>query len=160
MSLPNLAWSSSEGQADFFSTAMCTRKVLPLTEADLESRNRFAANEVSAVEKKCRAAFTDDAQASVCERAIFAGASYLLLGWQRAHQVSRDLAGERPRLDISSPDVATSTIVDGYPSFQCRFDTIVAGATSNAGDDFSKSRPSCWLKDGTGAHQEWLKIAP
>lgn len=92
-----LGWSSTEGQADYFSTRQCARA------------------------------------AGLSEAHFYESAERLV-------QIYADVTGE-PYPELRRCD---DTIVDrinfGYPSAQCRLDTLVAGWTN-------AKRPFCWFKE-------------
>lgn len=88
-------WSSTEGQADYYSTLSCARKVI----------------------------FDDNIffESALALTTIYADVSMSL----------------PPRLDICDERKVERTNY-GYPSVQCRLDTLVAGW-------FEKPRPQCWF---------------
>lgn len=90
-------WSSTEGQADYFSSSVCIKKLEISGESFLEAATTLAS--------------------------IYA-----------------EVSGEaEPHMDLCDERRVERTNF-GYPSSQCRLDTLVAGW-------FGQMRPLCWFKD-------------
>jgi hypothetical protein len=66
------SWASNEGQADYFGTSKCLRKMM-----EKEDNTSIIANmEIPAhVTKKCNASFNNIAEISMCQRGAMAGLS-------------------------------------------------------------------------------------
>lgn len=140
-----LSYMSSEGQADYYSTAACFRK---LVVDPLPSPRAIPAP----VRSRCAQVWgVSSLQALSCERAAVAGYEFLRLIFDF------EISFETP--DLSN---APSLVQDGYPGRQCRLDTLFAGAlckdSKNLAWDFlstgknecsepSGKRPACWHPD-------------
>jgi hypothetical protein len=137
---------SAEGQADYYATLVCFRKMV-------EGQDHRAALEgrvVPAVAKaKCERSWgADSEEALVCERAFVGSLDFL------------NFVKDFPiALEASAPEIAEEPIIDMYPSRQCRLDTLVAGALcrsrfplqldrdrpgSSDCPQLEARRPSCW----------------
>ncbi|MBC7384692.1 MAG: hypothetical protein H7301_00840 [Cryobacterium sp.] len=145
-------WASNEGQADYFSTLKCARRVLQNQDSIRRMRSLAAPDTVL---KACRHDFRDTNQAAQCVRSSMAGfALAQLLG---------DLGGNA-NVSFDTPDTSKVTRTDDeHPEAQCRLDTYFAGATcdkdfmtdvsdtdptvgtcSQEKRDPSSFRPRCW----------------
>lgn len=151
-----LNWASVEGEADYFATLKCMRRVLAATPA------LPRAEAPDSLASRCRRSYASPAEISLCERSGLAG---LVLG-----RVFATLNQEvSPSFD--TPDTSRSWwIQSGHPGAQCRVDTYVAGAScpkdpreplggpdgsdptagacSTQKGDTVGVRPSCWYEVG------------
>ncbi len=108
-------WAADEGQADYFATQACARK---LWGNDLAGNEKAASSVNSIAKKKCNARWQSPKDRNLCYRV--AGASLSLARLLGA------LEGSRP--DFSKPDATVVTETDHeHPKAQCRLDTYVAG---------------------------------
>lgn len=144
---------SSEGQADYFATLKCLRKVF--SSDDNASITRFM-NVPSVVGQSCMSVYKSTQEVALCQRISMAGKSVANLFADRMEQL--------PEFEFAST-WEVSENYDGYPSPQCRLDTYFQGALcdrpldeklspSNAavgtchpknGDKIG-NRPLCWFK--------------
>ena len=141
-----LSLMSSEGEADYYATLVCFRKMIEgqdhraaLGERKIPDRTKT----------KCEHSWgigTDDALA--CERTALASLDFL------------NFVVDFPiSLERNAPEVVAEPIIDQYPTRQCRLDTLVAGAlcrtsyplqldrnqaaTSDC-PQLEARRPACW----------------
>lgn len=142
-----LSYAGSEGQSDYYASAICFRKLIKH-----QVRKKKLSNIKSNIISLCDSVWGNSSDNSyACQRAIVAAEGFL--------QMHIDL-----NLSVSTPDksVAENLIRDSYPSRQCRLDTFVNGALckshKNLIFDFSDSRanecknpegkrPLCWYKE-------------
>ena len=107
-------WASNEGQADYFATLKCLRRVWN----DENNAEVVASMEVPAeLSSKCSG--TDDA--ALCIRGGMAGLSVAKLFQALSRQTVE------PKFDTPSARVVTKTD-DNHPATQCRLDTYFQGA--------------------------------
>lgn len=140
-----LSFMSSEGQADYYATSVCFRKLA-------ESNYEVPQIVPPIVSAKCQKHFSTNLQdRTLCERSILASEGFLNLN-------------QKTSIDIAKPDlsVAEHLIRDAYPSRQCRLETMVRGSlcpsTRSLVLDFFNSnrnecseipelqRPTCWYR--------------
>ncbi|MBS1960947.1 MAG: hypothetical protein JST04_01935 [Bdellovibrionales bacterium] len=111
-------WASNEGQADYFATLKCARRVLA-HQQNLRELPRL--NAPDSVNRTCGGSFKNAQEAALCVRSSMGG---LALG-----RLLADLGGERMP-DFMTPDKSTvSRTDDAHPAAQCRLDTYYNGAT-------------------------------
>jgi len=150
-----LGWSTIEGQADYYASLKCTRRVFADSSARAFTR---VTDGDEAAQKGCESAFSGHEERAVCVRSAMAAKSmaYLL----------KDLYGDTvtPRFDTPDPKVAGAMFVS-HPGTQCRMDTYLAGSlcvqpvavpvsnTDPAAGVCTRSagfpggfRPLCWYK--------------
>lgn len=148
-------WASNEGQADYFGTMKCLRKVF---EKD-NNANIMSDQEVDPyASEKCREIFPGTEEHAICVRTSMAGLS---LG-----NLFRALSDTRTELKFTTPDRNVVTTTDhNHPAAQCRLDTYFAGSICDvdAYQDVSDTdptvnvcartrsysvgvRPLCWYK--------------
>lgn len=147
-------WASNEGQADYFATLKCLRRVWN----DEDNTAVIASMEVpSELTKKCTSSFSGE-DASICIRGGMAGMS--------VSKLFQSLYGETvsPMFETPSTKVVTKTD-DNHPATQCRLDTYFQGALceKSFNENVSASsevtgtchgstghslglRPLCWFK--------------
>jgi subtilisin-like proprotein convertase family protein len=110
-------WASSEGQADYFSTHACARKIWA---DDLDINATFRATAPQIVLTQCNQAYSNTNEQNLCYRAAAAGKSLAGLLATLGHQ------GE-PMYD--TPDQhQVSKNDEAHPVGQCRLDTLFSGA--------------------------------
>ncbi len=147
------AWSSPEGQADYFATLKCLRHVfLNDNNAQIIKTLAVPADLATA----CNKAFSKD-DANICIRSGMAGASVATLF---ASMGSEKLSS------FSTPDrTSVSSTFEAHPATQCRLDTFFQGSlcTKSFHEDVSQTdevvgtchgstnfreglRPRCWFK--------------
>jgi len=148
-------WASNEGQADYFSTLKCLRRVW------MSEDNAAAMREVDVPEvlrNSCDASYRDVGDRALCTRIGMAGLS-----------TATFLAGSAPapRFEAPNATVVRSTN-DRHPEAQCRLDTYLQGVMCDKAfsEDVSQSdevqgtchpslgstvgnRPLCWFKPRT-----------
>lgn len=144
---------SSEGQADYFSTAKCFKKIAkkyPRILSVKEDIHPFA-------RIKCEQQFKEKMDKEVCFRSS--------LGQQSLAKTLSSLSKEEiiPQFDTPDPQERTFILFNGYPSIQCRIDTVFAGSIcsrdenellsfenynqgvcSSINGDTEGVRPRCW----------------
>lgn len=131
------SWSSVEGQADYFASAKCLKRIFSNRS---ENRAAFLANPLS-LQNEIRKACNN----FQCAR-IVAAAWYLT---KTIEEVER----KRPFISLSKKDLSiVSRYVEGHPDNQCRLDTFVAGAVCNVSvdeefDPYDMSAGAC-VSDG------------
>lgn len=148
-------WASNEGQADYFATLKCLRKVWLNDDnakiiADMEVPVKLA--------ESCEKAWGSSADYSLCVRGGMAGDSVARL--------FAALRGGQEPAKFETPDSAqVTTTNDSHPATQCRLDTYFQGALcekSHTEDVVNSSevtgtchgstghsvglRPRCWFK--------------
>ena len=146
------SWASGEGQADYFASTKCLRKVFLKYPIELDL-NQVPKNIV----QKCENAFEQYKDVQVCVRSSITGLN--------TAKLFAELNGTTPPdPQMHDPSVVTST-KHRHPLPQCRFDTYSAGAncsishhTAFSSKDetigacheinghFIGIRPKCWFK--------------
>ncbi|MBK9294732.1 MAG: hypothetical protein IPM57_09860 [Oligoflexia bacterium] len=115
---------SSEGAADYYATYRCLKYLWKDQENKVVNANNL-------VQEKCENKFKDIKAAQLCIRSAQAAFNYLdVKPW--------------PEVSFKTPDksIVQESIIDSYPSRQCRLDTFIAGA-------LNEKRPACWYKEKT-----------
>jgi hypothetical protein len=144
-----LSLLSAEGEADYYATLVCFRNMVEGQDhqAALNGRN------ISAVtQNKCESAWgVATTNALVCERTALA--SFDFLNFVMDFPIS---------FERRASEIAEKSLIDEYPSRQCRLDTLVAGslcrtqfpmqldrsdATSSNCPQIEARRPACWYHD-------------
>jgi len=151
-------WASNEGQADYFATMKCFRRVYEKDKA--ENAAVVSALSVPAVVKtKCSDTFKSADEINLCVREAMGGQVLATLLWSLGGS-----SGKKPAFETPDPS-KVSEIADGHPKSQCRLDTYFSGSTCGISytQDFGKSdastgacaqekgdnsgyRPLCWYK--------------
>ena len=141
------SWISAEGQADYFVTNICLKRLLS------DEDNAFYLNEKSIPNEAdigCNQKFTDYSERSLCIRSTVMSQKMALF----LHSLKRSRRAPKPKLPVlSGPD--TTTVVSTYtmhPSPQCRLDTFFQGALCTLHSlncpqgegKYSGARPRCW----------------
>lgn len=150
----NPGWPSVEGQADYFATLKCLRKVFR------KDDNRAAISQLvipDTVSQKCGESFKTDWEIAMCIRTTMAGLSVAA--------ISSDVRySEIPTIESPDASVVDSTY-EAHPAPQCRLDTYFQGSICEVSstrqvsiDDETKGtcheslghisglRPACWFK--------------
>ncbi len=145
-------WASSEGQADYWATMKCMRRVL------LDDNNEKIVEQMNIdeeVRQKCEGVFQDGNERALCMRSAVASLS-----------LSKFLADEGEEVSFSTPDLnVVVRNLTAHPDAQCRLDTYFQGALCErdylTDVDFDDStigvclrsdylvlgpRPLCWYK--------------
>ena len=148
-------WASNEGQADYFSTAKCLRRVF---RAEANSAQVVAEMNVpKVVIDTCSEQFTSQEDQLICQRGAMAGLS--------TAKLFQALRNQTTAPDFTTPDAnVVSRTNDNHPATQCRLDTYYSGALcsvdelvdvdqadeavgvcyASAGDTVGL-RPKCWF---------------
>jgi hypothetical protein len=147
----NWRWASIEGQADYYASLKCIRKVF----ADEDNISIVAAMEVpEVVTKKCTAQFSDVNDLAICQRTA--------MGALALASLLADLHEGTPVPNFSTPDPSIVTRTSStHPAPQCRLDTMFQAAlceqshmtnVSNSNHAAGTcvrgpgTRPLCWYK--------------
>jgi hypothetical protein len=150
-------WAAVEGQADYFATSKCLRKLF------LNDDNQQIISSMNIdpmVITECDSQFQTDNEAALCKRISMAGLS--------SASLFAAMNNERlPRFETPDPAVVRITF-ESHPQFQCRLDTYFQGAVCEVDDDTDIGqndpntgtcnrvdrhakglRPLCWFKPQT-----------
>ncbi len=122
------SWSSVEGQADYYATAECLRRVFSMDD------NRAAVEGLAVdpeVLEACEVRHPQPERAAICARSAWAG-----LNAAHYYHRSRGGSGGQPAFSTPSPSRAMFTQEQNRDP-QCRLDTFFQGALANP-------RPACW----------------
>lgn len=135
-------WASNEGQADYFGTLKCMKRVL-------ENDDNIAIVSKMTVDaeatKQCEMVYKNASEVALCQRISMAGKS---LG-----QLLGSLGGSS-KVNFDTPDKSTvKRTNDNHPKGQCRLDTYFHGGLCDKSftEDVSDSSPipgTCIKKDG------------
>ena len=136
------AWAANEGQADYFGSLKCMKRVL----ANDDNQAIVAKMTIDPEAKtKCEMVYKSGDEIALCERIAMAGKSLaLLLG---------NLGGNG-NVAFNTPDKSVvKKTFDAHPQAQCRMDTYFSGSLCDKAfsDDVSDKNPingTCIKKDG------------
>ena len=124
--------SSSEGQSDYFSSLACMKKVFadstPGTVTDFAVTPR--------VKGLCISQYPKILDQNICQRSVKSG--FELMHFIASIYERFNSNGDIPTLAMDKPEERGLSWGRLYPSIQCRFDTILAGA-------LNQPRPDCWF---------------
>ncbi|MBS1958360.1 MAG: hypothetical protein JST80_02715 [Bdellovibrionales bacterium] len=158
------SWASNEGQADYFATMKCFRRVFE-NEDNVDALSNVSVPE--AVTEACSKTFKSQKEIALCQRAgmtskVLADTLYAL---GRRGSPSREPATAPSFTTPSTAEVSTTD--NDHPLAQCRLDTYMAGAICGMPytEDFAQDnatggacaeergdkyafRPHCWYKVG------------
>lgn len=145
----SLSFLSSEGEADYYASLVCFRK---LVKGQDHSKIKELKQAPARLVGLCNSAFKDSPEDSlICQRAALGGLNLLKLTYE--FPIS---------LEAQDQTVAPQLIRDSYPDRQCRLDTFVAGALCRNEFPLSldfmdasrsdcpqpeASRPKCWYRN-------------
>jgi hypothetical protein len=149
-------WASNEGQADYFGTLKCLRRVF-LNENNASFVRKMRAEAPETLVNGCNKAWPNKDDKDICIRSGLAGLSVANL--------FAALRGEaEPKFETPDTNVVRKTD-DAHPLFQCRLDTYFQGALCEKpfSEDVSQTdevqgtchgstghkvgvRPLCWFK--------------
>ncbi|MDD0851518.1 hypothetical protein HBN50_00360 [Halobacteriovorax sp. GB3] len=118
--------ASSEGQADYFSTMKCFKRL----EKHSNNKAIIEGFDIPSLGKdKCKAVYKNKADYFLCLRQIKA--------IEEISYTFADLSGlsTRPQLDTPDPYVRMFILFNDYPNPQCRVDTLFAGTLCNVAND-------------------------
>lgn len=135
-------WASNEGQADYFGSLKCMKRVL---END-DNVSIVAGMTIDAeATKQCQSVYKNASEVALCQRIAMAGKSLgRLLG---------DLGGNS-NVNFNTPDKkVVKRTNDAHPAAQCRLDTYFGGGLCDKAfsEDVSETSPvpgTCIKKDG------------
>ena len=151
-----LPWSSNEGQADYFASLKCMRKVLSKDD-NVGIVAKMQIDPTASI--KCKSVYKSATEVALCQRIAMAGKSLaMFLG---------DLKGSSS-INFKIPDSSVvKKTFNEHPKAQCRLDTYMAGAlcdkpmledlstmdaivgTCIKRDGYMQGvRPLCWYKPG------------
>ena len=137
----NGSWSSSEGQADYFSTLKCMKEVLKK-----DSENKEIALELDLpeeVRKQCKFQYPEENDYFICLRSSKAAEDH--------GKVISDLVTSGENSDVSLINPSREKRLETnlkHPSAQCRVDTKYQGALCNVStreglDDLDETKGTC-----------------
>lgn len=146
MAEDGLSLMSAEGEADYYATLVCFRRMVQ----GQDHRAALNGREVPALTKnKCERVWgAETEEALICERTAIASLDFL--NFVKDFPIS---------LEDKAPEVVSEPLIDQYPTRQCRLDTLVAGSlcrtsfplqldrTGAAASDcpqIEARRPACW----------------
>ncbi len=150
-----MGWASNEGQADYFATLKCLRKIFALENNEAALKKILVPLKVTV---SCSRQFKNKLDRQICARSAMAGMS--------VSKLFQSLRGQEKAPNFNTPDTAkVSVTFDGHPAYQCRLDTFLQGALCDESENTDVSqrdevtgtchpslgdkiglRPSCWMK--------------
>lgn len=139
------AWSSSEGQADYFSTLKCMKEVL---KRDPENEAAALALDLpEEIKKQCKFQYPNENEYNICLRSAKASEEHGM--------VIADLMTKGEHIDVSlmTPSEENSLVTNlKHPSPQCRVDTKYQGALCNVStqvplDNVDEAKGACHLNN-------------
>ncbi len=152
-------WAATEGQADYFGTLKCMRKVLSNVDNTSIVSKMIIDAELSV---QCSSAYQNESEIALCKRIGMAGKSLAML---------LSSLGDNAVVDFKTPDASIVKKTNKtHPKAQCRLDTYLAGdlcqkdfnqengkkdprvgaCVKSEGYDKKMTRPLCWYKPGRG----------
>lgn len=146
-------WSSVEGQSDYFAAAKCLRKLWT-------GKNNTGIFEDPKARIACRTLWSVATEQDLCVRVVMAGKS--------VSEFARAQAGTGTAASLDTPDLSNPTsVLEGFPSYQCRLDTFLRGALCNVSADSMTSvcsqptnnRAACWFPGG-GSQTPFPPVTP
>ena len=111
------SWMSAEAQSDYYAGAVCFRKFVRFENSQFEPITLDEKNEFEFAYANCLAVWKNSADARLCARASVGASNFLKLTWDF------NISLQTP--SVERPD---SSIIETYPSRQCRLDTVFNGA--------------------------------
>lgn len=125
----DIAWMSSEGQADFFSASTCLRQVW----ANEDNLTAIQSLDVPIfLKEQCSQAYASETGSALCIRIAMAGFSFV-----EFNRVEHGYSSENTSVKFETPATSLVGRALTYPRAQCRLDTFLAGA-------LQQNRPLCW----------------
>ena len=148
-------WATNEGQADYWATLKCLRKVWRGEDHKVAlSKSKIP----QTVKENCDAQFSLEEDKLICQRGAMAGLSTAKLFQALRKEV------DPPKFDGPDPNIAR-TVYHRHPATQCRLDTYFQGALcalsefndvdqedatigncNRADSEVIGVRPFCWFK--------------
>ena len=134
----NFDWGSTEGQADYYATLKCLRRLF------IDEDNNFIVKNLNPgpeVKRKCSRVWKKKNDRNICIRSVMAGLSVT--------NVMSSLSGPlsvAPK--VNTPDTfAVNRTIEDYPELQCRLDTYVQGSLCKV--DYQTNLSSSDENEGT-----------
>lgn len=155
-------WASTEGEADYYATLKCLRRVFANEDNELLLEN---VNIPDFVQTSCQKSFQTEHEKAICIRSTLAGGAVSRMGAAVKFR-------KMPQFEITDSRVVTTTYPE-HPASQCRLDTYINGALCRA--DYrenisdinylvgacytgkihtSGARPFCWFRPQAGKPHE------
>jgi len=137
-----MSWAANEGQADYFGSMKCLRRVLE-KEDNILAVSKMTIDEEAT--KQCEINYKNAAEVALCQRVAMAGKS---LG-----QLLGSLGGSS-KVNFDTPDKSVvKTTNNNHPAAQCRLDTYFSGILCDKSydQDTDKNDPkigTCIARDG------------
>ncbi len=147
-------WSSAEGQADYYATMKCLRRLWEKEDNILHTQNTVIPD---IVKRECALTYASQSEQALCQRMSLAGKSVALLIQDLDHD------SITPKFETPDPEIVR-TINYMYPYAQCRLDTFfngalcsqpkeqefanedeTIGACHGLNGDLRGLRPQCWF---------------
>jgi hypothetical protein len=149
------SWASNEGQADYFATLKCARRLF-INDDNAEILSHMNIDPL--VADKCQENFKSEQDVNICVRASMAGKVLASVLNSLGH-------GEDP-VEFNTPDDSVVRRTDdSHPAAQCRLDTYFSGSICHVAytedvdnedpaigtcarvhNDIDGVRPLCWYK--------------
>ncbi len=128
----NPLWTSNEGQSDYFAAQICAKKMWSHQKA---VNAKMRDNIPPSAKAKCDATFKELDEQNLCYRILLASKDLIDVFVNIWREDRPDLYSEVPKpglfssvsFDRIDDSQIEKTLMD-YPSFQCRLDTLIAGA--------------------------------
>jgi hypothetical protein len=143
-------WAASEGQADYFATQVCARKVWGDAKAE-NAKSRF--DVAPAVKAKCDQTWATQDEQNLC---------YRISGGARALAMLLNTLKKGSNPDFSTPDTSVVTKTNtSYPSVQCRLDTYFNGSLCDTQFDLTiiPGRTTLGFENGTAGEEAASKYS-
>lgn len=128
--LPLYKTLSSEGQADYYATAVCLKDYFA---RDPETLNTLQDDHPITILNLCKNTYGDPLEKAICLRTLRGTAGMLAV---LLHMKPEEGAASFEKTEQKK---APATLYDQYPTNQCRLDTLISGA-------LGADRPACWHK--------------
>lgn len=142
-----ISWAANEGQADYFGSMKCLRRVLEKDD-NISIVSKMTIDEEAT--KQCEMVYKNASEVALCQRVAMAGKSLgSLLG---------SLGGDA-KVNFTTPDKAkVSKTFDAHPAAQCRLDTYFNGILCDKSYDQDTDRSD--PKIGTCIASEGYTVGP
>ncbi len=115
-------WVANEGEADYYATQVCARKIWA---SDLKQNETFRSSASALVKAECDKIWKNEADQNLCYRSVTAAESLAVVLATLSKKGS-------PQLHTPNPSVVKTTYA-GHPEAQCRLDTYFQGAICPVG---------------------------
>jgi hypothetical protein len=138
---------SCEGQADYFATSECIKK-LSNEMPDLFTDNLGVLNPL--VSAECDKSYSEKKESELCQNVATASFQTTLI-YQKIMEKLNVYQSFYSRIENEKSD-RTLNHVGEYPTLDCRYETFINGIlcsslTNNNCDDKKWSRPACWFQE-------------